>query len=70
MATAVREADLSGPLRDIEAPDSSRQCMVVLRWRRRVVGRLFMPVQHGRLSAHEIADAIKRTASSDPAILA
>ena len=37
--------------------------MVVLRWRRRVVGRLFMSVQQGRLSAHEIADAIKRTAS-------
>ena len=63
MSTAVRELDLTGPLCDIEVPDSSRQCMVVLRWRRRVIGRLFMPVQQGRLSAHEIADAIKRTAN-------
>ena len=63
MPTAVREVELSLPLRDIETPPTNPQCMLVLRWRRRIVGRIFVPVHDGRLPATDIALAIKAAAN-------
>jgi GT2 family glycosyltransferase len=62
MPTAVREVDLSGPLRDIEGLGAAARCMLILRWRSRVIGRAFVPVHHSRLAADEIGRAIKDAA--------
>jgi GT2 family glycosyltransferase len=65
MPTAIREIDLSEPLRDIEGLGASARCMLVLRWRRRAIGRVFLPSRDGRLRADEIAEAVKRAVNPD-----
>ena len=65
MPTAIREVDLSEPLRDIEGLGASGRCMLVLRWRKRVVGRVFVPVHDSRLCADEIADAVRSAVELD-----
>lgn len=45
--TAIREVDLSAPLTALQQLDGFSRCMVVFRWRGRVVGRAFVPVAGG-----------------------
>ena len=49
MATAIREVELSCPTRPITDLDGYSRCLLVFRWRRRVVGRQFVPVVSDRL---------------------
>ena len=60
MPTAIREIDLSEPLRDIEGLGTSGRCLLVLRWKRRAINRVFVPVHSGRLCAAQIEDVIRR----------
>jgi GT2 family glycosyltransferase len=57
MATAIREVELSSPLSSIEHLKGYSRCLLVFRWRRRVVGRQFVPVVSDRIdtAAMEIA---------------
>lgn len=50
--TAIREVELSAPLQSIDQLPS--RCMLVLRWRGRVVGRLFADVQNGTIGVERL----------------
>lgn len=56
MATAIREVDLSSPADGLDSLDQYTRAMLVLRWRGRVVGRVFVDVTDGRVSP----DAMRR----------
>jgi GT2 family glycosyltransferase len=59
MATAIRDVELSLPLTAIADLGVYSRCLLVFRWRRRVVGRQFVPV----LSDHLDTGAIVQAAS-------
>ena len=50
--TAIREIELSTPLQSISGLPS--RCMLVLRWRGRIVGRLFTDVQDGTIAVERL----------------
>src|SRR5688572_27549290 len=47
--TAIRDVDLSQPLPHLDDLADADACMVILRWRRRVVGRFTVPVRLGAI---------------------
>jgi GT2 family glycosyltransferase len=68
MPTAIRDVELSSPVATIGHLDRYERCMLVFRWRNRVVGREVVPVQNGQVSAAEATLAARRTGR--PALLA
>src|SRR6188768_2225935 len=60
MAVAIREIDLSSPLTTLNDLGSYERCMLVFRWRRRVVGRTFVAVDDSRIDAGVVAEAAAR----------
>jgi glycosyltransferase involved in cell wall biosynthesis len=60
--TPIRQVELSAPLTAIQLPDSVRRCMLVFRWRNRVVGRGVVPVRRGEITTRELQDAVGRLA--------
>jgi GT2 family glycosyltransferase len=56
--TAIREVELSAPLAAISGLPA--RCMLVLRWRGRVVGRVFADVQDGIIRAEQLEALITR----------
>src|SRR5690606_73176 len=54
MPAAIRDVELSVPLSAIEAPDHCDSCLLVLRWRGRVVGRSLVGLKEGRLTPGEV----------------
>jgi cellulose synthase/poly-beta-1,6-N-acetylglucosamine synthase-like glycosyltransferase len=65
MATAIREVELSEPLRTIEGLDGYPRAMLVLRWRARIVGRLFVEVSNGSVPAGALDRAVARGLTKD-----
>lgn len=65
MPTAIRNVELSQPLTGQEDLQCYSRAMLVLRWRGRVAGRLFVDVAAGRLDAAQIEDAIARAKTVD-----
>jgi GT2 family glycosyltransferase len=57
MATAIRDVELSSPLAAIGGLGVYSRCLLVFRWRRRVVGRQFVPVLGDRLDTGAIIQA-------------
>lgn len=57
MATAIRDVELSAPLAAIADLGAYSRCLLVFRWRRRVVGRQFVPVFSDRLDTGAIIQA-------------
>lgn len=60
--TAIRQIELSEPLAGIAGLHGYSRCMVVLRWQGRVVGREFVPVTGGAVSAAALAGVASRGA--------
>lgn len=58
MATAIREFDLASPVGGLEGLDQYTRAMIVLRWRGRIVGRVFTDVAGGRVSGPVLQAAI------------
>ena len=63
--TAIREIELSAPLRSLGT--LPMRCMLVLRWRGRIVGRLFADVQDGTITVERLQSLI--TAALGPEAL-
>jgi glycosyltransferase involved in cell wall biosynthesis len=57
MSTAIREVDLQAPFEALRGLDGCERCMLVFRWRRRVVGRAFLDVVHGSVGGNAVAGA-------------
>ena len=57
MATAIRDVELSSPLAPIADLGAYSRCLLLFRWRRRVVGRQFVPVVNERVDTGAIAQA-------------
>jgi GT2 family glycosyltransferase len=57
MATAIRDVELSSPMAPIADLGAYSRCMLVFRWRRRVVGRQFVPVVSDGVDTGAIAQA-------------
>src|SRR5215475_692208 len=57
MATPIRNVDLSSAVGPLEGMAGCSRCMVVFRWRTRVVGRSFLSVQNGRVDAADVLSA-------------
>ena len=57
MATSIRNVDLSSTVGPLEGMAGCARCMVVFRWRTRVVGRAFLNVQNGRVDAADVLSA-------------
>jgi GT2 family glycosyltransferase len=60
MATPIRNVDLSSTVGPLEGMAGCSRCMVVFRWRTRVVGRAFLDVQDGRV---DVADVLSASAN-------
>jgi len=60
MAAAIRDVELSSPITTLAGIGAYPRCMVVFRWRRRVVGRAFLPVRDGCVDEAAIAGAAHR----------
>jgi GT2 family glycosyltransferase len=56
--TAIRNVDLSQPLPRLDDLGDAAACMVVLRWRRRVVGRFTTPVRRGAIEPDRLASLV------------
>jgi GT2 family glycosyltransferase len=65
MPTAIREVELSVPLAPVVDLGAYSRCLLVFRWRRRVVGRQFVPVINDNLDPGAIAEAANRC-GADP----
>jgi glycosyltransferase involved in cell wall biosynthesis len=65
MATAIRQVELSRPCDDICGLSGYTRCMIVFRWRGRVVGRTFVRPSGDGLPASEIAAAAKSGLTGD-----
>jgi glycosyltransferase involved in cell wall biosynthesis len=63
--TAIRQVDLSLPIPPVKGLGSASACMVVLRWRRQVVGRLIAPVRDGAIEPAVLAASIDRHVTGD-----
>src|SRR5919107_5882752 len=59
MSTAIRQVSLSSPFEPLNGLATATRCMVVFRWRRRIVGRAFLPVHDGRIDAAQLASAAR-----------
>src|SRR5689334_20114174 len=57
MATAIRNVDLSSTVGSLDGMAGCSRCMVVFRWRTRVVGRAFLDVRNGRVDAADVLSA-------------
>lgn len=57
--TAIRQIDLARPLAALDDLAPAGRCMLVLRWHARVVGRTYVAVTNGRVSAPEVAAAVR-----------
>ncbi len=60
MATAIREAELSSPVVPIADLGPYSRCLLVFRWRRRVVGRQFVRVVSDRVDVATISQAAEQ----------
>jgi GT2 family glycosyltransferase len=60
MATPIRNVDLSSAVGPLEGMAGCSRCMVVFRWRKRVVGRAFLDVRDGRIDAADVLRASSR----------
>jgi GT2 family glycosyltransferase len=58
--TPIRQVELAAPLTDITVPDDARRCMLIYRWRNRVIGRATVTVREGRISRAELADIVRQ----------
>lgn len=65
MATAIREVELSSALSPITNLEGYSRCLLVFRWRRRVVGRQFVHVVSNRVTPAAIAQAVNQC-GADP----
>lgn len=63
--TPIREIDISEPLEPIESLAGHTRCMVVVRWRRSVVGRAFLPVIEGRIPIEVLEPVIAGPAGQE-----
>lgn len=59
MPTAIREVALSSPFSTLDRLGAYDRCMLVFRWGRRVVGRSFVDVVHGRVSEADVAQSAR-----------
>jgi GT2 family glycosyltransferase len=57
--TAIRDVDLSQPLPRLDDLGDADACMVILRWRRRVVGRFTVPVRLGAIEQDRLASLVR-----------
>jgi glycosyltransferase involved in cell wall biosynthesis len=62
--TPIRQVELT-ELRDMDVPADATRCMLVLRWRGRVVGASLCPARNGIVSIDTIADTVRRSARAD-----
>jgi GT2 family glycosyltransferase len=63
--TPIRNIDLSAPLGALTGLDGARRCLIVARWKRRVVGRVFLTVENGGVSADRIAHTLGAALDDD-----
>jgi GT2 family glycosyltransferase len=63
--TAIREIDLTRPPVRIDGLGAAERCMVVLRWRRRIVGRVFVDVTGGTIESRRLDDVLRAAVSRD-----
>lgn len=63
MATAIREIELSAPLKPIEDLGAYRRVMLVLRLRGRIVGRAFAEAPGGRIDVAELSRLVEEANS-------
>ena len=64
MPSAIREVDLSLPFETLDRIDACERCMLVFRWRRRVVGRAFVDVRDTKVDARTVAAAAAQLGSA------
>src|SRR6476660_6845681 len=57
MPAAIRDVELSSPFTTLSSIGAYSRCMLVFRWRRRIVGRAFVDVREGRVEASDIERA-------------
>jgi glycosyltransferase involved in cell wall biosynthesis len=57
--TAIVNVELSQPLTAIPTPSAARRCLLILRWRGRVVGRTSVRTVNGEVTATHLANAIR-----------
>ena len=55
--TPIRQVELSEPLSDITLPSGAERCMLIFRWRTRVVGRSVVPVKDSLIKADTVHQA-------------
>ena len=60
--TPIRQVELAAPLSTIYLSDDTTRCMLVYRWRGRVVGRSTARVTRGQISINEQRELIRREA--------
>jgi GT2 family glycosyltransferase len=58
--TPIRQVELAAPLSTIQLPNDTTRCMLVFRWRGRVVGRSTLRVNRGQISISEQLELIRR----------
>ncbi|MGE0449607.1 MAG: glycosyltransferase family 2 protein [Vicinamibacterales bacterium] len=61
MPTVIREVDISEPFEAIDAASHYERCMLLFRWRGRRLGRAFVPLEDGHLSARDVESHAQRT---------
>ena len=54
MPTAIRDVELALPAVAIERLEPCVRCMLIFRWRGRIVGRTVVPVSGGRMSGEDV----------------
>lgn len=61
--TAICQVELSAPLNSIRVDPDANRCMVIFRWRGRVVGRTVVPARAGRITIPQLEDAVRQMPS-------
>jgi GT2 family glycosyltransferase len=62
MATVIREVDLASSFDTLINSPAHDRCMLLFRWRRRIVGRAFLHLDHSGLNRLEVAKALDTVA--------
>lgn len=60
MATKILDIDLAEPLNNIAGLEPYSRAHVLVRWRKNPIGRLWMPIHSGMISAHDLWLAASR----------
>jgi cellulose synthase/poly-beta-1,6-N-acetylglucosamine synthase-like glycosyltransferase len=65
MPTAIRDVDLALPPVGLDRLDGAARCMLVVRWRGRVIGRTVVPVAGGRMSSEDVSRHVTAALDTD-----